>query len=147
MKYDAKEIAKYIITRCQKNNNPISNLQLQKMLYFLWIDYYRETEERLFEDIICAWQWGPVVRDVYFEYCSRAADKIYEEYDTDLNPELRRFLDDKILRYAKENPFNLVNKSQLPGLPWERLYGKNKLNEIPFEDIEEYALNGGGYFD
>ena len=33
--YDALELAKYIVTKCIKDGCPISNLQLQKTLYFI----------------------------------------------------------------------------------------------------------------
>ena len=33
--YNALDIAKYIITKCNKDGFPISNLQLQKILYNL----------------------------------------------------------------------------------------------------------------
>lgn len=101
----------------------------------------------MFEDKICAWQWGPVVRDVYFEYRCHAADKIREKYDVDLEPKLRKFLDERILKYAKVNSFDLVHKSHLPDSPWKSVYEKNELNEIPFEDIENYARDGGGFVD
>ena len=60
MSYTALEIAKYIISTCSKKNRPISNLKLQKLLYFAWIYYYTKTGNGLFHDDICAWQFGPV---------------------------------------------------------------------------------------
>lgn len=61
MWYDAAEVAKFIITECFKSNIAISNLKLQKMLYFLWVDFFKKTGRRLFMDDFCAWQLGPVV--------------------------------------------------------------------------------------
>ena len=37
--YQAIDIAKYIIGKCTADNQPISNLQLQKILYFLQRKY------------------------------------------------------------------------------------------------------------
>ena len=35
MIYSALNIAKYVVTFCFKRGNPISNLQLQKILYYI----------------------------------------------------------------------------------------------------------------
>ena len=81
MLYNASDIAKYIISYCSSKNMPISNLKLQKVLYFTWVDYYRETGTALFLDDICAWQLGPVVPDVYYDYCSYGGRPIYLTYN------------------------------------------------------------------
>ena len=53
--YTALDIAKWVISFCYNKEQPISNLQLQKILYFLWVDYFNRTDEHLFEDEIFAW--------------------------------------------------------------------------------------------
>ncbi len=70
-KYKAMSIARYIVDYCDEIlQRPITNLQLQLILYCVWVDYYKQTGRELFADHIYAWQLGPVVADVYFEYCS-----------------------------------------------------------------------------
>ena len=76
MVYTAVDIAKYIVSYCAHRQRPISNLKLQKMLYYTWIDYYKKTNNALFLNDICAWQLGPVVPDVYYEFCSYAGTPI-----------------------------------------------------------------------
>jgi len=49
-KYSALEVAKYILWWNTLNGTPISNLRLQKLLYFVWRDYYRETGVMLWTD-------------------------------------------------------------------------------------------------
>ena len=67
--FDAVTIARYIVDYCTKNNTPITNLKLQKLLYYVWIDYYKATNKPLFSNYICAWPLGPVVVDAYDEFC------------------------------------------------------------------------------
>ena len=55
MSYSAVDVAKYIVTYSNRQNKPVSNLKLQKILYFTWIDYFKQTKSHLFEDHICAW--------------------------------------------------------------------------------------------
>lgn len=48
MTYSAVDIAKYIVSYCSGKHRPVSNLKLQKMLYYTWIDYYKKTGTALF---------------------------------------------------------------------------------------------------
>lgn len=139
MWYDATEIAKYIITECFKRNVLISNLKLQKMLYFLWVDFFRETGRRLFFDEFCAWQLGPVVPEVYYEYCSYAGRPIVKYYDTDILEADAELLENIILRYADVPANRLVNMTHKKGSAWDVIYrnGVGNRNVIPFELIIE----------
>ncbi len=67
--YPAQYVADYTISYCTRAKKPISNLKLQKMLYFLWVDYYKKTKCELYLDDICAWKLGPVVPNVYYNFC------------------------------------------------------------------------------
>ena len=40
--YSALTIAKYIIDKCTEENSPISNLQLQKILYYIQSEFNKE---------------------------------------------------------------------------------------------------------
>lgn len=68
MVYTAKEVADYIVWSAQKNNKKITNLKLQKILYFLQAYNLCSHGDRLFDDPIEKWKFGPVVPDVYHEY-------------------------------------------------------------------------------
>lgn len=73
----ALEIADYIIKYSVDSDNPINNLKLQQLLYFLWIDYYNNTSIELFQDEFCAWQIGAVIPKVYYAYCQYAGLPIF----------------------------------------------------------------------
>lgn len=44
----AKQLAHYIVDKCTKDNHPVSNLQLQKIMYFLQSVFCRAPEARCF---------------------------------------------------------------------------------------------------
>lgn len=67
-KYTAREIAHYVIDTCTRDGRAISNLQLQKILYFVQLEYCKQAGSLLFADEFEAWQYGPVLPDVYDEY-------------------------------------------------------------------------------
>ena len=79
MAYDVQEIAKKIIAKTDtEHGDTISNLKLQKMLYYMQGFHLAFFGTPLFEEEIKAWQYGPVVPSVYEEY------KRYESKAIDL---------------------------------------------------------------
>lgn len=66
--YNALEVAEYIIERCNQKHKSISNLKLQKILYFVQAQYIVKFGTPCFGNIMQAWDHGPVVPDVYREY-------------------------------------------------------------------------------
>lgn len=70
-KNSALDIAKYIICIAQDNGDNITNLKLQKLLYYAQAWFLVNNEnKKLFTDSIIAWQYSPVVQVVYDEYKS-----------------------------------------------------------------------------
>ncbi|MFC7364555.1 MULTISPECIES: Panacea domain-containing protein [Bhargavaea] len=66
--YDATIIAGYIAHRALETGKRLTNLQLQKILYFLQAYWLKNFDTPLFSDEIQKWKLGPVVPDVYHEY-------------------------------------------------------------------------------
>ncbi len=69
MPHSASDIAKSFL----KLTNPevddyLSNLKLQKLLYYAQGLHLAMYQKALFEEEILAWQYGPVVPEVYREY-------------------------------------------------------------------------------
>ena len=72
----ALPLAGYIVQHCIDRNTPVTNLQLQKILYFVQLQSLKETDfkEPIMEDPqFEAWMFGPVIREVYLTYCLSGA--------------------------------------------------------------------------
>lgn len=139
MWYSALEIARYIITSCLYKNKPISNLKLQKVLYFVWVEFYKNTGRMLFRDNICAWQMGPVVPVVYYEYCFYAGSPICQSYASEIDETDKEILNPIISDYIPVPANVLVNRTLAPGLAWDVIYANGLGNRkiIPFDLIIE----------
>lgn len=139
MLYNANDIAHYIVSECYKKHKPVSNLKLQKMLYFAWIDYYKKTSSSLFLDNICAWQLGPVVPDVYYEYCSYGGRPICETNWTIISNSDSKILDEIIDKYIDIPASVLVNETHAKGSAWDIIFngGNGNRGIIPFTLIKE----------
>lgn len=138
--YNAKEISKYIINKCTIDEEYISNLQLQKILFYIQ-EYYLKKEKRpLFIDEIYAWQFGPVVPEVYYEYCGYGAMPIYNEYDTEIEDEDKGIIDGIVEDKRVMKPWQLVEETHKHNGAWDRVYNQGNGNKqvIPVEYIEEY---------
>lgn len=64
-KYTADQVADAILAFCAEHGDYVSNLRLQKLLYYSQGWYLAEHEEPLFDDPIEAWVYGPAVPAVY----------------------------------------------------------------------------------
>lgn len=135
--YKAISVAKYIINYSNSINSSISNLKLQKLLYYVQAAFLVEVDKKCFDDQIVAWAFGPVVPEVYQAYrvCGRKSIPRQEdekEAYLDLNKMKIVYRDVQAIKendadiirrvvnaYAQvENPYELVKKTHEES-PWE----------------------------
>lgn len=146
MGYKAVDIARRMVQLSIDHKLWITNLQLQKILYFTWVDYYKETGTRLFEDQpFEAWKYGPVVSEVYFEYRSNMARLIFltkepEQDMSDVSGHLLKSLE----KYRAVTTRKLVDMAHEEGSPWERCYREGRKERIPFSMIERSVSASSG---
>ncbi|MBR2994426.1 DUF4065 domain-containing protein [Candidatus Saccharibacteria bacterium] len=134
---DAKVIASYFIKKANRlgeedadfdGNNDLTNLKLQKILYFSQAEYMRENNgKKLFNNDIEAWQYGPVVKDVYewLRGCGAFAitEMDVELCNTDTIPDdVREFLDRMWNKYNTFSAWGLVQKTHKAGSAWSKTY-------------------------
>ena len=67
----AIELARYIIAYTNENSPDVdmTNLRLQKTLYYVQGYYSKEYNECLFNDEFYNWTYGPVVPEIYYVFC------------------------------------------------------------------------------
>jgi uncharacterized phage-associated protein len=139
-RYCAKQIAYYIIDKCTYDDYPISNLQLQLILYFLQGNNYRKYGVSLFSDNIYAWPYSPVVPEVYDEFCSNGIAPIYNLYDVDIESKTQSIINKQIIHCYKQSIWDMVNKATGAGSPWNQTYEGYK-TIIPKSIIQTYFCN------
>jgi uncharacterized phage-associated protein len=137
--YDAFDVAEYVLEFCEKElSNPITNEQLQKILYYIQGEYIALYGEAIFENIIEAWDIGPVIPDIYCKYYDYLSAPI-----TGIRANRELFEEDKelIAEIAKSKSFIEIDKlTQMikNEFPWKCSYEKGEKNEIPIEVIRDY---------
>lgn len=122
--FEAKFIAKYILDKCIREQDPISNLQLQKILFFCQKEYYSKKGRALFRDDFEAWQYGPVVPVVYRQYSLWGGTKITwtSDGDADVPQSVKDIIDPIICEYRQYEPWRLVDMTHTPDSPWFLVY-------------------------
>jgi uncharacterized phage-associated protein len=93
----AHEIAKYFVSLVDEDaGDSISNLKVQKLLYYAQGAHLAVYGDPLFAEAIKAWAHGPVVPQVYHQYRQYGAGPIpVESVDLDqYSPEIREILDE-----------------------------------------------------
>lgn len=106
---DPMIIAKYLFY----NGTDMSNLKLQKLLFFAYKDYYIEYKSELFKDDFQAWIYGPVLPEIYKNFYKILSDNnfnIVQDYFED-KKEVVEFLDKIIAKYDSFSSFELVKKT------------------------------------
>ena len=68
--YDVLDVCRYVINYSNDKEYGISNLKLQKILYFIQACFLTNTDSQTpcFHEKIEAWDFGPVVPEAYREY-------------------------------------------------------------------------------
>ncbi len=92
--FDARIVANFILDHAENKGKAITNLDLQKILYFVHGHYLVQFHEALVVDEFEAWNYGPVHRTVY---------DVFKEYN-DMPIEGRALAFDPVRRQKRELP-------------------------------------------
>ena len=135
------DAAKYLIYIASEDNfYSISQLKLQKLLYFSQGFSYLWDGKPLFEKNFEAWQYGPVNRKIYDKYKRYGNSDIpfNGEIDFNLSQENKDTIEAVWRDYKKYDAFELVEITHMEE-PWKRVYnGQN--NVISNKSIKDYFM-------
>lgn len=138
--YKAIDIAKYIICYANENDVNVTNLKLQKLLYYAQAWYLVNFGKPLFDEKIEAWQFGPVVPVVYNEFKSFGKNPIEIENESCQKiisePECINYLDEFCNHFLKFSAADLVSMTHNED-PWIEAFGSSN-NEISIDRMKQY---------
>ena len=154
----AIDCAAFLVGYACDNKQNISNLQLQKMLFFAQVDYMRAHNcAKLFDDDIHAWQYGPVVPYVYNAYSRYGGSPIlsiespsqddlvsitsflksHDASDSDRKQSLTRVF----AKWVNKPAWSLVAESHEEGKAWDLVYNRNGVPASGYGDvIPDYVI-------
>jgi uncharacterized phage-associated protein len=119
----------------------ISNLKLQKLVYYAQGFVLAILDRALFPEAIEAWDHGPVVPDLYHHYKQYGATVIPppEGYDPDvvLSVEEQKLLNDVYLSYGQYTAWKLRDLSHEES-PWKDAYARGSGTVITPDSMKSY---------
>jgi uncharacterized phage-associated protein len=114
----------------------VTNLYLQKLLYFIQAYTLVDTGKPAFENRMEAWTYGPVVIDAYYEMKNNTNNFIkgdYKELDGTLKENIEMIIDE----LQDKTAFDLVGLTHSYD-PWKNAWSNQLDNVITPKDIEKY---------
>jgi uncharacterized phage-associated protein len=142
--------ANYILDKLQEYKiNDVTNLKLQKLLYFAYGIYKALYDSSLFSDNIQAWRLGPVIPSLYREFkdhgknpiTTRAyflnddysGEAILARYD-DFSEEMKKSLSIACAAYGNKTAAKLVEQLHQSGSAWAKTYKEDSRGEVIKDD-------------
>lgn len=156
MAYNALDIARYVIKYSNDQDYGVSNLKLQKILYFIQAYFLIQTNHPCFKESIEAWDFGPVVPDAYKQYKAYGGTDIptmesYISFDGDdiwkskrvrfnkicIKNEDKTLINKVVDKFSEYSATDLVTLTQHQA-PWVDAFSLGKNNEISLDAIKDY---------
>lgn len=121
----ARKVAKYFLSKVEEDvGDGISNLKLQKLVYYAQAYHLAMYGEPLFEEGVEAWEHGPVVPELYREYKTYGSGNIPTPADldpTDYDDQSRELMDEVHDVFGQYSAWKLRNLTHAER-PWSEAY-------------------------
>lgn len=156
--YRVLEVCRHVINYSNKQDYGISNLKLQKVLYFIQAYFLITNGAHCFAEEIEAWDFGPVVPEAYQEYKQYGSGDIptIESYilfnknniwdskrikfnDNSITDRDKKIIDKVVDKFSDYSATDLVAITHRQ-LPWIDYYVEGKHNVIPCEAIKKFFI-------
>lgn len=154
MRVDVRALANFVLSVAKKEDLEVSNLAINKIVYFMYVEYLLAFNRKLTSAKIEAWEHGPVFRELYSAFkkfgdlaITEPAKKIdaqtgkfvvceleLKDQDSDFLMEVAR----KLLQYSASK---LRNLSHVPGSPWDMVWNHRELINAGMEITDEIILS------
>lgn len=120
MTYDARQIANWFVLRAAREGRPLSIMSLLKLVYISHGWHLEMYKTPLFSNSIEAWQYGPVVPDVYnaFRKQGIVVSTPFPGHSGKLAPEDESLLEQVYTIYGRLPALRLSDLTHEEGGPW-----------------------------
>jgi uncharacterized phage-associated protein len=148
-KYSASDIANYFLYKAQEateeDQELISNLKLQKLVYYAQGLHLAVYKEPLFADRIEAWTYGPVIPDLYHYYKENGSYGIRASESFDpllIDGDTRTFLDEVYKVFGQFSAVRLMNLAHSDKCWIDAGIGNEITYKAMCDDLKKYLKNG-----
>lgn len=133
----ANKVADFFLDLYHRHGDLLTNLKLQKLLYYAQGWHLALYEKPLFGEKIQAWVHGPVVYSVYSRFKQFGSNPIsYQPTQTDLPHKVPEFLTEIMNVFGKYHAFQLQRMTHSEP-PWIKARGDTAIDESSFATIKQ----------
>lgn len=154
--YQLAHIVNTILYRAKKEGVPITQMKLQKMIYFLYAEHLYSEKEPLFAERFEAWQYGPVLSDVDYAFGDNGSKRINKYMrdhdgkmrvvDMDQDWEFSRCFNTVWARFSDKSGIELSKRTLKIGSAWRTAIA-NERRFLSDADIAAEAKKIAAEFD
>ena len=158
--YRVLDVSRYVINYSNRQDYGVSNLKLQKLLYFIQAYFLMNSKnnEPCFRERIEAWDFGPVVPVAYREYKQYGSTDIpsidsYINFDADdpwgssmieynescISDEDKKLIEAVVIKLSDFSATDLVKITHNQA-PWKDVYVQYQNNEITTDAMKDYFI-------
>ena len=143
----ATTAANFLVYMLSDACDDLTNMKINKLLYYAQGYHFRQFGAPLFEDDIEAWERGPVIASVYEKY-KRFGNQPVEGWNEDELSEISEATSDMFVNlvreYGKMSADELSDMTHEAGAPWSQVYtGPDSHDKIPLNSIKDYFTGNG----
>jgi uncharacterized phage-associated protein len=139
MSTNAINVAKYFLSKTLESDENITNLKLQKLLYYAQGYHLALYDSELFHEEICAWTHGPVCPEIYYRFKEFGSNNISynekENFSDIFTPEQLDFLDEVYNVFGQFSAWKLRDMTHEES-PW--INNKSYNGIIPPDEMRDY---------
>jgi len=157
MAYDVRALANFVLDLAAKDGRSLTNMQINKVVYFLHVDFLVEFARPLVSAKIEAWEHGPVFRELYAQF-KRHGDTGIASQAVAVNPETGQaakvvyslqideesFLTPLARRYSSMSAAVLRAQSHVVGGPWDRVWNHDTTTNATMRITDDAILDWYG---
>ena len=144
--HDSRAVANEMLEIAREEGVTLTPMQLIKLVFFAQGWSLGLRGKRLFAHDVSAWQYGPVVSQVYWAFNKFGRSPINEKatdehglpYRGAFTADERRLLRSVVRGYGTRYAYTLSNMTHEPGTPWSKTYRPGMRNRIPIDVMQDY---------
>lgn len=117
MKITPNVVADFFLEFCNTHGDCLTNLKLQKLVYYAQAWYLALYNKPLFDEEIQAWTHGPVIPSLYKRFKPYGWNPIIEKVKTRLSKEIKKHLTEIFSVYGRYSAWDLERMTHQE-TPW-----------------------------
>jgi len=140
--YSVVAVANRVLAVAHDKGIEVTNLKLQKLVYFVQGFALAKLEHPLFNEEIQAWTYGPVIPELYHKVKNYGASPIAGTLAADdaikNDPDADKVIGDVMEKLGHLPAPLLVNLSHRDNSPWAAAWNKERYSRIPLWQMAIY---------